>query len=364
MTSRSASFGTRLFLSSAGTLGAPDGLHAPRLRSASAGRAATAPGRPFAPPLLSVAEALVELRAGRVVGLRHSGGYSLVAPAVLASAPLIEAIERAARSPVSLVLSAADAPARRAKAVSETRPIGTHAARAAAIHRVLRGGEAGASTTALVVEVAHPGGVLAAPAGAAEGARDLVRAADFEGGAMVAALRTTGDVESSLTALDVAFVCVSDLAAHVAATRAPVGRVVTAHLPTKHGDFESIGYHAAFQDMEFLAAVRGDCAGAEMVPLSVHEGCVLGEALRSSRCRCGPRFEAALRAVGRLSCGIVIRLEPDRTTPFGAHAPPDPCRMSLVTQVVQDLGPRSVVLVETDPAVAEALAAAGCPVAR
>lgn len=363
MASGSTGFGTRLFLSSAGTLGAADRLHAPSLRRASPNQGATDPRRAFAPPLLGVAEALLELRAGRVVGLRHSGGYSLVAPAALASAALIEAIERAAQSPVSLVLGTADAPGRRTETVTATPTIGTHAARAAEIHRVLRGGEAGTSTTALVVEIAHPAGVLAAPAGAIDGALDLVRAADFEGGAMVAALPTTDDVQSSLAALDVAFVCVSDLAAHVAAETASVRRVVAARLPTKHGEFEGIGYRAAFQDMEFIAAVRGDCVGVARVPLSVHEGCVLGEALRSSVCRCGPRFEAALRAVGRVSYGIVIRLEPDSTTPFGAHAPPDPCRMSLVAQVVQDLGPTSVVLVETDVAVAEALAAAGCPVA-
>jgi 3,4-dihydroxy 2-butanone 4-phosphate synthase/GTP cyclohydrolase II len=117
------------------------------------------------------------------------------------------------------------------------------------------------------------------------------------------------------------------------------------------------------QGMEFVASVRGEVEGRHDVPVSVHDGCLFGDVLRSAACEGRARFRTAMTGIGRQECGIVIRLEPDASV-FGDHAPPDRSRMALAVQVIRDLAPASVVLVDTDAAVADALIEQGCPVAR
>jgi hypothetical protein len=110
------------------------------------------------------------------------------------------------------------------------------------------------------------------------------------------------------------------------------------------------------------SALRCSTPGAERVPVSVREGCLAGDALYGARCDCGSRMTSALEALARSPCGILIRLEPDGTG-FGVdHPPPDPCGVALAVQVIRDLGPASVVLVDTDDELAAMLVERGCPV--
>lgn len=312
--------------------------------------------------MASAVEAIDELRDGRPIGLRHREGYSLIAPARIASGPFVAYLEATAGAPVELVL-APGAPAPEPPALTPAdgtaAPAGvpSPAARAARVHEILRGEASHAGPGRLAVVEADPAGVLGG--GAAAAGLELVRAAGLGDGALLVPIARG----AAAPALPVRFVCISDVAVHVARQVATVQRIVSARMPTSFGDFEMVGYRAALQGMEFVAAVRGDCAGHARVPVSVHDGCLLGGTLRGSRCACRERFVAGMARIGAQPRGIVIRLEADGLSLVHHDRTPDPCRMALVAEVIRDLGPVSVTLVDTDEAIAAALAAHDCPVA-
>lgn len=313
------------------------------------------PERASSASLITPELAVEELSGGRAVTLRHRTGFSLVAPAALASAPLVAELEATAGSPISLAVAAgtlAGDGGELALAGGDPRT------RAAAVRDVIGGRRPARSAGLAVIE--------AAPAlrdgSAASSALDLVNAAGFEGGAILAPVADDRSEAARVGELGLGIVCVSDLAGYVSGLQSPVERVVSTGLPTPYGEFEMIGYRAPLQDMEFLVAVRGECAGQPGVPVSVHDGCVFGEALRGAACDCRARWLAAWEHIGGEPRGIVIRLEPDPSVLLDHGGTPDPCRIALAVQVIRDLDPASVRLIETDPALASALIDHGCQV--
>lgn len=295
---------------------------------------------------IDVDAALAELQAGRPVLLRHRHGFAVIAAAGLATAPYLEFLEQIAGSAATLALPAGDPASDGAQAVGVPRT-GSPALRAAAVQALLRSGSGGDP-------VDHDS--------ASEGALDLMRLAGMPAGALVLELERDARAAERLDGLGLGFVCVSEVAARCGALAYPVERAVSVRMPTLHGDFDVIGYHAPLQGLEFIAVVRGPFEGAERVPVSVREGCLAGDALYGARCDCGTRMTAALEDLGRRSCGILIRLEPDGAGLGVDHPPPDPCSVALAVQVIRDLGPASVVLVDTDDELATMLVERGCPV--
>lgn len=313
-------------------------------------------GRAPSAPLMTAEAAIGELSSGRPVTLRHRAGFSLIAPARLASAPLVDALEVTAGSPIALVLGRGALSRGDGGASAGT---GDAAARAAAVQdAMLRGRRPGASAGLAVLEADR----RTRDGSAGPAALDLIEAAGFDDGAIVAAVVDERREAARAGELGVGIVCVSEVARYVVGIQSSVERVVSTALPTPYGEFTVVGYQAPLQDMEFLAAVRGDCEGALDVAVSVHNGCLLGEALRGAACECRERWLAAWEHIGGQPRGIVVRLEPDPAAMVEHEDTPDPCRAALAVQVIKDLGPVSVRLIDTDEAVASALIEHGCPV--
>ena len=82
--------------------------------------------------------------------------------------------------------------------------------------------------------------------------------------------------------------------------------VARAHLPTKHGDFEIVGFYEPSTGKEHTAMIRGDVFGKDDVPLRVHSQCHTGDVLGSLRCDCQAQLEAALDFIGSQECGVVL----------------------------------------------------------
>lgn len=83
-------------------------------------------------------------------------------------------------------------------------------------------------------------------------------------------------------------------------------RVAEAKLPTPWGEFLMVGFEELATGYDHLALVYGDIIHNEPVLSRVHSECLTGDALFSLRCDCGFQLEAALQAIAKEGCGVLL----------------------------------------------------------
>ncbi len=172
-------------------------------------------------------------------------------------------------------------------------------------------------------------------------------------------------------------------------TESHVERVAQTRLPTRFGEFTAFGYRIAIDGSEHVALVYGDpaaLAGGDPVLTRVHSECLTGDAFGSSRCDCGPQLEEALERIVSEGRGVLVYLRGHEGRGIGLLAklqayqlqdggrdtvdanldlglPADARHYGAATQVLKDLGVRSVRLLTNNPAKTEGLASYGVHVA-
>lgn len=84
-------------------------------------------------------------------------------------------------------------------------------------------------------------------------------------------------------------------------------RVVTTHLPTRHGTFEMVGYegHDGAEHVALVWGARGDLT-AEPPLVRLHSECLTGDAFGSYRCDCGEQLDVALATISRATSGALV----------------------------------------------------------
>lgn len=168
--------------------------------------------------------------------------------------------------------------------------------------------------------------------------------------------------------------------------RAPtVERYAEADVPTEYGLFKVVVFRETnAQDQsprEHVAIVKGDPGGKEGVHVRVHSECLTGEVLHSLKCDCREQLDYALRHIGEEDTGMVLYLrqegrgiglgnkirayalqqrgvdtvDANRALGFGD----DLRRYDIASDMLGDLGVRSVVLLTNNPAKVEGLRADG-----
>jgi 3,4-dihydroxy 2-butanone 4-phosphate synthase/GTP cyclohydrolase II len=93
-----------------------------------------------------------------------------------------------------------------------------------------------------------------------------------------------------------------------------VERIVSARLPTAHGDFTAHCYKAALDGKEHLALTYGlpepkrgkRAAIEEPILVRVHSECLTGDLLGSTRCDCGDQLRQAMRMVQEEGRGVIL----------------------------------------------------------
>src|SRR6266852_5231891 len=96
----------------------------------------------------------------------------------------------------------------------------------------------------------------------------------------------------------------------IAAKENTVRRVVTTHLPTRWGVFQTIGFErdtlpGSGERETAVAIILGDLAD-ETPLVRIHSECFTGEVLGSLRCDCNDQLDLAMRAIAGAGRGLVI----------------------------------------------------------
>ena len=87
----------------------------------------------------------------------------------------------------------------------------------------------------------------------------------------------------------------------------PLKFIAACRLPTEYGIFTMHGFEEP-SGQEHIALSMGDIANGEPVLSRIHSECLTGDALFSQKCDCGPQLQAAMQAVQREGCGVIVYL--------------------------------------------------------
>jgi 3,4-dihydroxy 2-butanone 4-phosphate synthase/GTP cyclohydrolase II len=240
------------------------------------------------------------------------------------------------------------------------------------------------------------GGVLVRR-GHTEAAVDLARMAGLtEAGVLVELVNDDGTMKRGPQLREfcdehgLKLISIEQMVHHRRRTESHVQRLAHTTLPTSRGDFTAFGYRITVDDSEHVALVYGDPADLatdEPVLTRVHSECLTGDVFGSKRCDCGPQLDEALDLIVTEGRGVVIYLRGHEGRGIGLLAklqayqlqdggrdtvdanldlglPADARHYGAATQILRDLGVRSVRLLTNNPDKTSSLESYGIPVAE
>lgn len=85
-----------------------------------------------------------------------------------------------------------------------------------------------------------------------------------------------------------------------------VERAADVKMPTKYGNFRAVGYVNKLNGEHHVALIRGDISDGENILCRVHSECLTGDVFGSLRCDCGQQFAAAMRQIDEEGRGILL----------------------------------------------------------
>jgi 3,4-dihydroxy 2-butanone 4-phosphate synthase/GTP cyclohydrolase II len=159
---------------------------------------------------------------------------------------------------------------------------------------------------------AQPGGVLER-AGQTEAAVDLARLAGLQPAGVICEVMNDDGTMARVPDLvtycrrhGLKMITVADLIRHRRRTEKLVRRVAVAQMPTRYGEFRAVGYESLLDGSQHVALVKGNVAGRDDVLVRVHSECLTGDVFGSLRCDCGEQLALALGRVEAEGLGVVL----------------------------------------------------------
>jgi len=188
---------------------------------------------------------------------------------------------------------------------------------------------------------------------------------------------------------DLALISIEQLIEYRRRTERLVTRVAETVIPNVYGEWRAYGYRSDIDGVEHIALVLGDLSAndGEDVLVRVHSECLTGDVFGSQRCDCGAQLDAAMAKIAERGRGAILYLRGHEGRGIGLLSklkayelqdsgadtvdanlelglPVDAREYSVATQLLDDLGVRSVQLLTNNPAKVEALVAHGFGVTR
>ncbi|MBD5543556.1 MAG: bifunctional 3,4-dihydroxy-2-butanone-4-phosphate synthase/GTP cyclohydrolase II [Lachnospiraceae bacterium] len=87
-----------------------------------------------------------------------------------------------------------------------------------------------------------------------------------------------------------------------------VTRITDTKMPTKYGEFRAYGFVNNLNGEHHVALVKGDIGDGKNLLCRVHSECLTGDAFGSARCDCGQQFAAAMTQIEQEGRGILLYL--------------------------------------------------------
>ncbi len=150
-----------------------------------------------------------------------------------------------------------------------------------------------------------------------------------------------------------------------------VERVVSARIPTDHGEFTAIGFKS-FDGRQHVALVKGDVGDGEDILVRAHSECLTGDVLHSQRCDCGDQLDLAMQRIEAEGRGVIVYIRGHEGRGIGLLAklqaynlqdeghdtvqantelglPVDARDYGIGSQILYDVGVRSMRLLTNNP---------------
>jgi 3,4-dihydroxy 2-butanone 4-phosphate synthase/GTP cyclohydrolase II len=157
------------------------------------------------------------------------------------------------------------------------------------------------------------GGVMVR-AGQTEGSIDLARLAGFEPAGVICEIMDEDGTMARMPALEkfsqkhgIGICTIADLIEYRMRTESFVNRVAETTVPTVHGkDFRAIVYENQVDDLLHIAMVKGEIDSTKPVLVRVHSECLTGDIFGSLRCDCGEQLHKALTMIEKEGSGVLL----------------------------------------------------------
>lgn len=160
--------------------------------------------------------------------------------------------------------------------------------------------------------IAKEGGVLKR-AGHTEAAVDLAKLAGLKPAGVICEIMSEDGSMARVPELreyakthQLKIITIADLIKFRREKETYIKRAAQAILPTKHGDFQMIGFENILNNEHHVALVKGDITEDDYVLVRVHSECLTGDAFGSKRCDCGEQLDKALETINKEGKGILL----------------------------------------------------------